>query len=432
MQAGAVARVVGAARASGILSEETPLAGFIDFDAVRGCVDAMRDAFPAHWHHLFAAKANPLVPVLRRMRQLGLGCEAASAGELALALAAGFTAEDIMLDSPTKTMAELRRALELGVALNVDNFQELRRVDELARQGEAASIGLRVNPQVGIGSIAATSTAGRDSKFGVPLKDAGSRRAVIDAVTARPFLRRLHLHVGSQGCSLELLASGVVEVVTLARSINDAAGAQRVDCIDIGGGLPVNYDRDEMQPTYAAYAAVLAQRAPELFCGDFEVTTEFGRSLIAKCGVLVTAVEYTKTAGGASVAMTHAGADSLTRSVLLPETWPLRVRCFDAAGTPRDGPLSPWDVAGPLCFSGDVIARDRMLPGIEPGDWVAVLDTGAYFFSSPWTYNSRPAPPVFGVERNDAGDPTFHVLRSAQSIDDVVRANGGFPPTDDA
>ncbi len=149
--------------------------------------------------HTIAAKAITLRPVLARFAQAGFGCEVASPGELELALAAGFPAERIVFDSPAKTTTEIERALALGVSFNIDNFEELARVDQaIARvEGHRSVIGMRLNPQTGAGTIGAMSTATTTSKFGIGLAD--HRDEIVDAFADRPWLTQLHVHSGSQG-----------------------------------------------------------------------------------------------------------------------------------------------------------------------------------------------------------------------------------------
>ncbi|MFD8958452.1 diaminopimelate decarboxylase, partial [Streptomyces anulatus] len=210
--------VVRAAVGQGLLGEGGPVAGFIDTEGVRASVGALHDAFAATPEvlHTFAAKACSLVPVLRLLADCGMGCEVASPGELRLAVEAGFAASRVVLDSPAKTREEIRLALALGVAVNADSLDELRRIDALRNPGTASVLGLRVNPQVGGGSIGPMSTATDTSKFGVALRDPGAREAIVEAFRERPWLTRLHTHVGSQGCPLELIADGVARTYELS------------------------------------------------------------------------------------------------------------------------------------------------------------------------------------------------------------------------
>ncbi|MDK0520955.1 diaminopimelate decarboxylase [Streptomyces sp. ML-6] len=411
----------------GLLGPRSPLIGLLDVDGVLDAVDALNEAFagPAAVRHTFAAKACGLVPVLRLLADAGMGCEVASPGELEQALAAGFPYDRIVFDSPAKTVEELEFALAHGIAINLDNFQELARVDRLlAGREPAGPIGLRVNPQVGAGAIGAMSTATATSKFGVALRDPGAVEAVTEAFAARPWLNRLHAHVGSQGCPLPLIARGVGAAHELAERINERLGRAQITGLDIGGGLPVNFDDEDDRPTYADYVAELRATAPGLLDGRYTLVTEFGRSLLAKSGTVATLVEYTKSAGGRQIAVTHAGAQVATRTVFMPGSWPLRVGIFDASGRPKQGPTRVVDIAGPCCFAGDLTASGRELPVVEPGDVVALYDTGAYYFSSHFSYNSLPRPAVYGYRAGADGQVRFAPVRTAQSVREVVEESG--------
>ncbi|MEL5959206.1 diaminopimelate decarboxylase [Streptomyces sp. CLV115] len=411
----------------GLLGPHSPVVGLLDVDGVLAAVDALNEAFagPAPVQHTFAAKACGLVPVLRLLADAGMGCEVASPGELEQALAAGFRYDRLVFDSPAKTVGELKFALAHGIAINLDNFQELARVDRLLAGREAAGpIGLRVNPQVGAGAIGAMSTATATSKFGVALRDPGAVDAVTEAFERRPWLNRLHAHVGSQGCPLPLIAEGIRVAYELAERINDRLGHARITGIDIGGGLPVNFTDEDDRPTYADHVAELREAVPGLFDGRYTLVTEFGRSLLAKSGTIGTVVEYTKSAGGRRIAVTHAGAQVATRTVFMPGSWPLRVGVFDAAGRPKRGPAQVVDIAGPCCFAGDLTATGVWLPAIEPGDVVALHDTGAYYFSSHFSYNSLPRPAVYGYRTDAGGRVRFALVREAQSVREVVEESG--------
>ncbi|MGY0021618.1 diaminopimelate decarboxylase [Streptomyces sp. cg35] len=410
----------------GLISTEQPVAGFLDTDGVRASVASLHAAFDTvpDVLHTFAVKASSLIPVLRLLTDLGMGCEVASPGELRLALDAGCAPERIVLDSPAKTREEIAEALALGVALNADNLDELLRVDALRPDDCASVIGLRVNPQVGGGSIGAMSTATATSKFGVALRDAGGRERVVEAFVRRPWLTRLHAHVGSQGCPLELIAEGIAETYRLAEEINAAVGRQQITSLDIGGGLPVNFADDDVRPTYDDYTRALRAAEPGLFDGRYGLVTEFGRSLLAKNGFIAARVEYAKQSGGRRIAVTHAGAQTATRTVLMPGAWPLRVGAFDAQGHPKPGPAVPQDVAGPCCFAGDVVAEGRDLPLLEEGDLVVLRDTGAYYFSTPWAYNSLPRPGVHGYATDTEGRVRCVPVRDAQTLDEIAAESG--------
>ncbi|MGY4926002.1 diaminopimelate decarboxylase [Streptomyces sp. 900105755] len=424
---------VRAAVEQGLLGPDAPIVGLLDVAGIRASAAELRRAFESVAApgtailHAFAVKANPLVPVVRLLAGAGLGAEVASAGELALARAAGVPADRIVFDAPAKTAAELREALALGVAVNADNPQELRRLDALVGTGTTASppLGIRVNPQIGAGTIGATSTATATSKFGVGLRDEGGREWVVRAFAERPWLTRLHAHTGSQGISLSLLARGVAETYALAEEINARVGRRQVDTLDIGGGLSVNFASEVTEPTFARYARLLAEAVPGLFDGRYGLVTEFGRSLLARHGTVVARVEYAKSSGGRRIAVTHAGVQVAPRTVYVPGAWPLRIAAYDAKGRPKEGAPVVQDVAGPACFAGDLLAEERLLPPLEQGDLAAALDTGAYYFGSHYSYNSLARPGVYGFVPDGDGGVAFAVVREPQTVAEVVAESGG-------
>jgi len=423
-----------AAVEQGLIGEQEPVVGLLDITGIEESATALHAAFATPGvpiTHTFAVKAASLVPVLRLLGECGLGAEVASPGELALARAAGIPAARTVLDSPAKTVAELREALALGIAVNADNPEELARIDALRAEaaGSDSPVGLRVNPQIGAGSIGAMSTATATSKFGVALRDPGAEEWVLRAYAERPWLNRLHTHTGSQGVPLELMAAGVKAAYELAERINAAAGRQQVDVLDIGGGLPVNFGSDATTPSFADYADLLRAEVPGLFDGRYGLVTEFGRSLLAKNGTVLARVEYAKSAGGRAIAVTHAGAQVATRTVFVPDAWPLRVLALDAKGREKSGEPVVQDVAGPCCFAGDLVATGRPLPLLEAGDHVALLDTGAYYFSNHFAYNSLPRPAVHGYLARADGTVEFARVRTAQSEAELIaESGGGLPP----
>lgn len=161
--------------------------------------------------------------------------------------------------------------------------------------------------------------------------------------------------------------------------------------------------------------------------------TEFGRSLLAKHGTVVARVEYAKSAGGRPVAVTHAGVQVATRTVYAPGSWPLRIAAYDGKGHPKAGADVVQDVAGPACFSGDLLAEGRALPLLEQGDYAAALDTGAYYFAHHYSYNSLARPGIYGFVPDGSGDGgdagaggvAFAVVREPQTVDAIVAESGG-------
>ena len=421
------------------LTDEAAVLGLMDLDWVDTAFDRLTSAFASDREvlHAVACKAVPLPSLLRRFAEVGAGCEVASPGELELALSAGFAPDRIVFDSPAKTWAELCRAVDLGVSINVDNFDELSRLDTILADRNStavtdaapasAKIGIRINPQSGTGAIGALSTATETSKFGIGLADPGAREALIEAYLARPWLSQIHVHSGSQGITLDKAAVGIRAAVDLAEEINSRASTRRITRIDIGGGLSVNFDGEDITPTFADYRSVLEEEVPGLF--GFDIVTEFGRALLAKAGTILTRVEYAKTTGGRRIVMTQAGVQVATRTAYAPNDWPLRILPFTPDGNPKtaeeaDTEVVPTDVAGPACFSGDLLARDRMLPRLDAGDLVAVPETGAYYFSNPFSYNLLPRVPIFGYRTAPDGGIEFSLIRRRQTIAEILAEAG--------
>lgn len=389
-----------------------PSALFHDLGRVRARVAELHERFPEGTLHAVAIKANPVVEVLRVLVEAGAGLEAASLEEVRLAIEAGCPTSRIVFDSPAKTREDISSGLAHGLRLNVDNFDELDRIARMLGKSRPPLIGLRVNPQVGGGSIALTSVATRSSKFGVPIE---RRDEIIAAFEAYPFLRALHVHVGSQGMLLETLVEGVARVHSLREEIERRVGRGRVHTFDLGGGLPVAYRPEDKQIPLSAYVDALKAKIPGLFAGDLNLVTEFGRAIHATAGWAVSRVEYVKQAGDERLAVIHLGADLLVRRAYRPDEWHHEIDVLDAEGRPKTGPTEPVTIVGPLCFSGDVLARNIALPRIEPGDFVLIHDVGAYTLGMWSRHCSRRIPLVLGYDGDD-----LSVLRDRETLDDVV------------
>lgn len=394
-----VARVLRCARDAGVWEQPPRAVLFHDLDRLEARLDELHAAFPSDAMHGVAIKANPLVELLRVVVATGAGLEAASWEEVALARAAGCPPERIIFDSPAKTDEELREAMALGVWLNVDHVDELHRLEALGAPGRA-KIGLRVNPQIGDGAIAFTSTVGRASKFGVPLSEA-------PALVARfPFLTGLHVHTGSQGCGLDLLAQA-------AHATAEVAEALDLGWIDVGGGVPVRYtERDPEPPTLTAWADALRTMPG---WGHRRILTELGRSLHAGTGWALSVIEGVKEVDGVPTLVVHLGADLLLRRVYRASEWDHEMVVLDPDGRPKPGSRRAH-IAGPLCFAGDLIARDRMLAPAQRGDLLLIRDCGAYTLSMWSRHCNRGLPPTWGY-RSDS----LSLLHAGETPDDVVR-----------
>ena len=407
--------------------ERTPVALFYDLDAFDDTLEALRAAFSpdANWRHCLAVKANPLLKMLEMAVGKGFGLECASLSEVELSIKAQCCPSFIVYDSPCKTMNELRRALQLGVQINCDDFDEIDRVAKILLVEKLTSksiIGVRINPLLGMGNIKALSVSDATSKFGIPYND-DNKAELIRCFQDYPFLNALHVHVGSQGCSLEMLAAGALTIYKFAEELG---GPSRIKVLDIGGGLPTNFSSDETNPTFAEYAKVLSKVCSPLFkpTSGYTCVTEFGRSIQAKVGWVASACELVKEAGGRRIAVVHVGSDMFVRTCYCPADFPLRVQVVD--GTTfilKDGDsMREHNVVGPLCFGGDKICEGKLLPLINMDDFVVIRDSGANCLSLWSRHCSRLSPPVYGYRRGDAdNDITFQILRAQETMENVLK-----------
>ncbi len=410
--AAAFRRALGSGALGGV-----PAVVFHDLGQLRARVRTLQRLFPEGTLHAVAIKANPLIEVLREVVTLGAGLEAASMEEVHCALAAGCPPGRIVYNSPAKRTEDLADALRLGLLINADTVEELARIDALRASAETAgTVSLRVNPLVGEGTIAITSVAHRSSKFGVPLDRAP---AIADAFRRYPWLSGLHLHVGSQGCETAMLAQAARLILELRTRIHETLGRAQVTTVNIGGGLPWAYRADAAPPSPERYAELLRHEAGALFADGLALVTEFGRSVQAGCGWAASRVEYVKDDRAEPMAVIHLGADFLMRTAYHPEDWPHRLSVLTPEGEVKTGEPRPQTVAGPLCFSGDVIARSRPLPPIEPGDWLVIHDAGAYTLGMWSRHCSRGLPLVLGYDERAAADG-FKTLRRRETPEDVA------------
>jgi diaminopimelate decarboxylase len=417
--------------------ESHPAGFFYDLDAYRANMASLRAAFPSHWHHATAVKTCPLSRLLSIALANGHGAECASIGEVLHALSVGFAGPDVVYDSPCKTVPEIEHALENQVMLNVDNLQELARVraafDKIPQDARSGCvIGLRINPLVGSGKVANLSVSTRKSKFGVVCPASGGggssdseREAVIAALIENDFVNAIHVHTGSGGMTLAQMAQGAAAAADLAIDINRRRGSlqRKIEVIDVGGGLPVTWG-GEQEHTFEHYAAELRSVAPSLFDGTFRrVVTEMGAMMNCKYAFYASVCEVTKPTDGGTIAMIHHGSDMFMRACYAPQMRAQHpVRVFTSDGTMKKDVAGLHDIAGPLCFAGDIVASAVTVPQIEPTDIVVLEEAGGNTHSLRTTHCSRRSPPVYGFEActREADGLKFIVLSSGATYEQAL------------
>ncbi len=342
---------------------------------------AYQEALAGHPHLVcYAVKANSNIAVLNLLARLGSGFDIVSMGELERVLRAGGDPARVVFAGVGKREEEIARALEVGIrSFNVESAAELERIDQVAGAlGRRAPVALRINPDVDPGTHPYISTGLKENKFGIPMAEATAlcrRAAAMDNVE----LVGIGSHIGSQLTRLEPFRDALARILALADSL--AEEGITLSQIDAGGGLGIRY-RDEEPPSPQEYAAALLP----LMAGRREtLIVEPGRSIAGNAGLLLTRVEYLKENEGRHFAIVDAAMNDLLRPALYDAwqpVWPAR---------PQPGDARRYDLVGPVCESGDFLARERELV-LEPGDLLAVGGAGAYGFVMASNYNSRPRP----------------------------------------
>ena len=409
------------ALSKGLIRTEDTAVIFHDLTFLEERINALISLFPPRTLHGIAIKSNPLIRILEFLKPLNVGIEAATWGEGNLAIKTGYNPKMIVYDSPVKTLIELESALKTGVHMNTDNLSELERIKKiLISYSSKSTIGIRINPQVGIGTIAGSSVAGEYSKFSVPVKS--KRKELTEVFLENPWLTGVHLHVGSQGCPLELLLNGIGVLYDFVTEVNrkrDAKNFPPISVFDIGGGLPVSYQHQHMLVSMEQYAKAIKEKYPALFTDHFSLITEFGRWVHANTGWVASRVEYVKRDPEINTAMIHVEADLFLRECLNPKDWQHEYSVMDKNGRMKTGsdPV-PYNLAGPLCFSGDILAKNVTLPVVEEGDYMVIHDCDRYTFSMWSRYNSRQTPRILGYF-NEGKE--FVTLKERESYDDIYR-----------
>ena len=354
----------------------------------------------------YAVKASSNLGILGTLARAGAGADIVSGGELFRALRAGIPAKKIIFSSVGKTREEMREALKAEILMfNVESLGELRALDEVAREmGVRAPVALRVNPDVDPQTHPYIATGLKTSKFGIPIAqalEAYEEAASLEGVE----VMGADMHIGSQLTKASPFADAVARLTALVKTLRERAIEVRM--IDVGGGLGIRY-RDDAPPTHREYATVLLPALREL---GVTVLLEPGRSIAGNAGILLTRVLYRKDTGDKKFVVVDAGMNDLIRPALYDSYHEIR----PVDETRLGGPMENVDVVGPVCESGDFLAKDRELAASEEGDLLAVMSAGAYGFVMASNYNTRPR----AVEVLVDGD-RYTIVRRRETYEDLV------------
>ncbi len=329
----------------------------------------------------YAMKANSNQAVISTFARRGAGADVVSEGELARALAAGVPAGKIVFAGVGKTRQEIRAGLEAGIyRFNAESLPELKAMAEVAAaSGHSVPLALRVNPDVDARTHEKITTGRADNKFGIDLQVLPDALAFIRQSPALD-LKGLAVHIGSQLVEIAPYRAAFERLAALYRQLK--AEGWPLESLDIGGGLGISY-RDETPPTPEAYAAAAAEAVRDL---ETDLICEPGRHLVGAAGLLLARVVYVKQGSARRFLILDAAMNDLIRPTLY-DAWhdilPVREPAAGAA-------LEPADVVGPICESGDFLAKARSLPPLADGDLVALSHAGAYGAVMSSNYNTRP------------------------------------------
>jgi len=355
----------------------------------------------------FGMKANSNLAVLKEFERLGAGFDIVSGGELARALAVGADPAKIVFSGVGKQEWEMRAGLQAGIkCFNVESEAELERLAEVAAQmGAVAPVSLRVNPDVDARTHPYISTGLKENKFGIAIENAVQ---VYQRAQQLPALKIVGVdcHIGSQLTEVDPYLDALDKLIALMDQLR--AKGIHLEHLDLGGGIGIRYV-NEVPLTPAQLLDAVFERLQAAGWADLQVVLEPGRSLVGNAGALLTSVQFLKHNEAKHFAVVDAAMNDLLRPTLY-NAWHA-VEPVTAA--PADVPAHPYDIVGPICESGDWLARGRTL-ALRQGDLLAILSAGAYAFTMSSQYNTRPRPAEVMVDGHDV-----HLIRPRETLESL-------------
>ncbi len=368
---------------------------------------AFEDAFQDLPHLVaFAMKANSNLAILRVLAREGCGTDIVSGGELFRALTAGVPPQKIVFAGVGKTVEEIRYALDSDILMfNVESPGELQEINAVARaMNKRARVALRINPDIDPQTHPYISTGLKKSKFGIQ-----ADRALEEFDIARELSHidvvGVHKHIGSQLTKIQPFVDALQKILELIATLQ--AKGLKIRYQNIGGGLGITYS-NETPPHPRELAQAIS---PLLQTVDCHLIMEPGRSIIGNAGILVTKVLYNKETEAKRFVIVDAAMNDLLR----PSLYEAHHDILPVRQNPS-APFRTVDVVGPICESGDFLAKDRKLGAYEQGDLLAVMSAGAYGFTMSSNYNSRPRVPEVLIK-----DSAVMIIRQRESFDDLIR-----------
>ena len=352
----------------------------------------------------YSVKANTNLAVVSALARMGSGADVVSAGEMYVAMKAGIPADKIVFSGVGKTAAELEAAIKNQILqINIESAAEVETINQIAlRLGVKANVALRVNPDVDALTHVKITTGKKENKFGVDWDDA--HRLYREAANMEGIrLAGIAVHIGSQLLDVEPFRLAFTKIAGMVREL-EAEGIV-LDNIDLGGGLGINYNV-ELPPTCAAYADVVRETLGDL---HKHIIVEPGRSVVGNAGILVTEVICTKKMGSKNFIVVDAGFNDLVRPAMY-DAWHTILPVSKKGVAPLIA-----DIVGPICESGDVFAKDRIIEPVQAGRLLAIMCAGAYGASMSSVYNFRPLVPEVMVRGEE-----YAVVRKRTSYEEML------------
>jgi len=389
---------------------DTPLY-VISEQRIRDNYNRLRNALTRNYQQTriyYAAKANANLSVLKILESENAYIDAVSPGEVSLALKAGFPAERIMFTGTSVRNDELQFLTDSNITINVDSLSQLNRLLKITVPN---LLSVRINPEIGAGHHSHVITAGKNSKFGIWEENALEAYATAKKAGVERF--GIHMHVGSGVLDKEPFVLALEKLLSIAKRVHEQVGVE-FEFIDVGGGLGVPYKPEDnaldLTQFFAAVLTLFKHRINEYQMGTPFFCVEPGRYLVCDAAVLLTSVNTVKTTPFKKFIGVDAGFNTLVRPTMYGSYHPIvvanKLSCAEEEAV---------DVVGPICESGDALARDRRLPKIEEGDLLAVLNAGAFGFAMSSQYNARPRAAEVLVK-----DGKCALVRARESFEDLL------------
>ncbi len=388
-----------------------------DEDTILKHFNEYKSALSARYPHirvLYAAKANGNPVIIKLLARAGAGADVFSAGELEIALSAGMKPETLLFNGSSKTKADHQVAVEKGVRVSLDSIDELMQLDAVAGEsGKVVEVSFRVNPAIEVPTHPKIATGLATSKFGIPASQI--EEAYAAAIKFKNVIPvGIHCHIGSQILDVEPFRKEAEVLMGVVAKLHKMG--VKFKFVDLGGGLGVSYNhtQGEVAPSMEAYADAVIPVCTKTFIDlsiNPEIWIEPGRSLVCDSTVLLTGVNSVKKAHKVFVNV-DAGFNLLIRPAMYDSYHEVVV-----ANRADEADNGTYTVTGPICETGDIIAKDRVLPAVKAGDVIAILEAGAYGYSMASQYNGRGRCAEVLVKGSKSA-----LMRKAETTEDLLRA----------